>query len=263
MKRWLLRRRLLDPLGGEDGPKTPLERWYASAFGDPARSVHVDEHGRVHRGRAPLPRPVDASTGRAAGFSVHARVAVPAGDRAGRERRVRYAARPPLADAQVGTAADGRVSFRLTRPRKNGDTHLVLEPLRFLRRLAWLIPPPRVHTVRFHGVLSSSARWRSAIVPAPPLHLRVRGPLLGPGVPEPSNPKTLVRRQRWATLLRRVYDVDGQLCPRCGGRLVPIAVIEDAAIARRILAHLGYPATTAEQLRMALQKGTGPPNAGA
>jgi hypothetical protein len=40
-------------------------------------------------------------TGEAQGFSVHAEVTVAAGDADGRERLCRYAARPPLADAQL------------------------------------------------------------------------------------------------------------------------------------------------------------------
>ena len=30
-----------------------------------------------------------------------------------------------------------------------------------------LVPPPRFHLVRYHGVLAPAAKWRSEIVPAP------------------------------------------------------------------------------------------------
>jgi hypothetical protein len=50
------------------------------------------------------------------------------------------------------------------------------------------------------------------------------------------------RRLRWAALLQRVFAVDALRCPRCGSTLRLIAAIEDPAIARRILACIGFPA---------------------
>ena len=43
----------------------------------------------------------------------------------------------------------------------------------------------------------------------------------------------------WAALMHRVFDLDVLACPRCGGRLRVIATIQDRAVARTILAHLG------------------------
>jgi hypothetical protein len=49
------------------------------------------------------------------------------------------------------------------------------------------------------------------------------------------------RRYRWAELLRRTFDIDVLACPRCGGRLVLIALIEQPEVIARILGHLGLP----------------------
>jgi hypothetical protein len=48
-------------------------------------------------------------------------------------------------------------------------------------------------------------------------------------------------RVDWATLLRRSHDLDVLECPRCHGRLRPMAVVRDKAQARRFLAHLTLP----------------------
>ena len=45
----------------------------------------------------------------------------------------------------------------------------------------------------------------------------------------------------WHELLKRVYDLDSLLCPRCGGRLKFISVIMDQAVARKILKALDLP----------------------
>jgi uncharacterized protein with PIN domain len=43
---------------------------------------------------------------------------------------------------------------------------------------------------------------------------------------------------RWAQLLKRVFDIDIERCPHCGGPLKLIAAIEDAAAITRLLTHL-------------------------
>jgi hypothetical protein len=44
--------------------------------------------------------------------------------------------------------------------------------------------------------------------------------------------------------MRRAFEIDVLACSRCGGRMRLIATVEDPAIIRRILAHLGlWPAS--------------------
>jgi hypothetical protein len=72
----------------------------------------------------------------AAGFNVHAGVTVRAGDRDGLERLLRYCARPPFSLERLSILQDGRIAYRLRKPRRNGATHLVLEPIAFLARIS-------------------------------------------------------------------------------------------------------------------------------
>ena len=51
---------------------------------------------------------------------------------------------------------------------RDGITHLVMSPLEFMQRLAALVPRPRLHLIRFHGVLASNARLRAMVVPQEP-----------------------------------------------------------------------------------------------
>ncbi len=43
-------------------------------------------------------------------------------------------------------------------------------------------------------------------------------------------------------MLKRVFDIDIEHCPHCGGRVKIIAAIEDPAVIVSILTHLGLPA---------------------
>ena len=45
-----------------------------------------------------------------------------------------------------------------------------MAPLEFLQRLAALVPRPRLHLIRFHGVLAPNSALRAQIVPEKPDH---------------------------------------------------------------------------------------------
>ena len=115
---------------------------------------------------------------------------------------------------------------------RDGTTHIVMSPLEFMQRLAALVPRPRLHLIRFHGVLAPNAGLRAAIVPGPPQ-----------STCEHANGHThsAPARMSWSRLLRRVFDIDVERCV-CGGKLKIIAAIEEPAVIVRILTHLGLPA---------------------
>ena len=114
-----------------------------------------------------------------------------------------------------------------------------MSPLDFMQRLAALVPRPRLHLIRFHGVLAPNARLRVQVVPqggdqdAKCAHC---GPCEARGAPQ--HPA----RMSWARLLKRVFDIDIERCPNCGGELKIIAAIQEPAVIARILTHLGLPA---------------------
>jgi len=109
----------------------------------------------------------EASPGlaRTGGFSLHAGVVVPANDRQCLERLCRYAGRPPVATQRLSELQDGRLLYELRHRWRDGTTHVAFEPLELIDRLAALVPPPRFHTVRYHGVLASRSKHRAEIVP--------------------------------------------------------------------------------------------------
>ncbi len=101
-----------------------------------------------------------------AGFSLHAGTAVAGEEREKLERLARYVTRPPVAVERLTLTLQGQVRYRLKTPYRDGTTHVVFEPLDFLARLAALVPPPRVHLTRYHGVFAPHAALRAAITPA-------------------------------------------------------------------------------------------------
>jgi hypothetical protein len=113
---------------------------------------------------------------------------------------------------------------------------LLLEPDELLARLATLVPPPRIHSVRYHGIFAPNSRARARVVPTSAAPEPIPSP---PSSKPKANTGTRTYRVPWADLLKKVFAVDVLACPECGGRLRLIAFIADDAVARRILLHLG------------------------
>jgi hypothetical protein len=165
----------------------------------------------------------------AMGFTLHADVAVPARDRPRLERLCRYVARPPVATERLERLPDGRLLYHLRHRWRDGTTRIVFEPHQLLARLVPLIPAPRAHQVRYHGVLAPCAGWRDRVVPGGPA--AEAGDTARPPDREAAEPSTAavtgrpLRRYPWADLLRRVFAVDVLECPDCGGPMRILAAI--------------------------------------
>lgn len=184
----------------------------------------------------------DDGVGKVAGFSLHAGVAARADQRQKLERLCRYISRPAISEKRLSLTPNGNVRYELKTPYRDGTTHVIFEPLDFIARLAALVPKPRVNLTRFHGVFAPNSKYRGRVTPA----RRGRG-----GQPvttaEPEEPTPAERRaaMSWAQRLKRVFGIDIETCPACGGGANRIiASIEDPDVIEKILAHLD--AKTAE-----------------
>ena len=196
--------------------------------------------------RGPLCAAVD-------GFSLHAAVRVPAGAKERLEKLCRYAARPPIVHERLSLTPDGKVLYKFKRTFRDGSSHVVLDPLTFVGRLAALVPRPRVHLVTYHGMFAPAAPLRDRVVPPPPEDEVAQATPKSAPAPAPCPhqplPPTATRkppahkrhRYSWAELLRRVFHIEVFLCD-CGGQRRLLAAILEPEPIRRILLHLGLPA---------------------
>ena len=162
-----------------------------------------------------------------AGFSLHA--ATTATHRSDVEVLCRYILRPPLSLDRLTLRDDGDVELALPRPWSDGTTTLTFDPLTFISRLVPLIPAPRSHQIRYHGVLAPNAAWRREVVLGGGSGGRQR-------CAESSAPSRA--RLSWAQLLKRCFDVDVLRCARCGARREVLAVVMRPEPVRAILTHL-------------------------
>jgi len=148
----------------------------------------------------------------------------------------RYITRPALANERVQCNAAGQVVLKLKTPRRDGTSHRVMSPLEFMQRLAALVPRPRLHLIRFHGVLVPNAKLRAMVVPQEPVE---GAEAAQPAACEVNCAHRRPARMTWAKLLKRVFALDLERCPNCGGELKIIAAILEALVIERFLTHLG------------------------
>lgn len=250
-------RRLLERRGRsevhDDDPGDPLRQRYARAARSPAR------------GRPVIDDELPSLCARIEGFSLHAATAVHENDRQGLERLCRYGARPALSVERLREhpGGDGRLEYRMKRTFSDGRDTIVLDADELLTRLVALIPSPRNHQTRYHGLFAPRARRRAALTGRAPRPGSAEGDKAAPPprpanssvpLPEPlpspseslGGPPPLPDRPArlpWADLLARVHRVDVLCCPACGGRLRVVAFLTDPDVTRTILEHLHLPSS--------------------
>ena len=113
--------------------------------------------------------------------------------------------RPALSDERVQLKAAGQVELKLKTPWRDGTTHLMMSPLEFMQRLAALVPRPRLHLIRYHGVLAPNARLRPLVVPQEPEVQERAAEVAVAGECDVPTVQSRPNRISWARLLKRVF----------------------------------------------------------
>lgn len=119
----------------------------------------------------------------------------------------------------------------------------------FVDQLVAHLPPLRVQLVRRYGAYSGKVRnqWqqRSGIYHLAPESWK-QAHQLRTSTNQEAKPAAVnsaeapdawsrLRRQSWARLLRKVYEVDPLICPKCQGIMTVVAIIEDPAELAKII----------------------------
>ena len=139
------------------------------------------------------------------GFSLHAATCCEAKQRDKLEKLCRYITRPAIANERLSTNERGQVIYRFKQPFRDGTTHVVLDPLDFIARLAALVPRPRLNLTRFHGLFAPNCKLREHIVPR--------------HQPTAKAPDKPLAPMTWMQRLKRVFSIDIETCPIwCLGR---------------------------------------------
>jgi len=112
---------------------------------------------------------------------------------------------------------------------KDGKKTKAFPALEWLAAMCSHIPNRGEQMVRYYGYYSNVSRWKRQQAgndDAVPCILESQG-----------DEKTF--RRNWARLIRKIYEVDPLICPKCQGTMRIISFIEDPSVIQAILEHLG------------------------
>ena len=137
---------------------------------------------------------------------------------------------------------------------KNEHDYRDYDPLEFLALLSSHIPARWEQTIRFYGEYSARTRGKRRAEQ----QRTQAAATLTLGEPEDKPEDKPAPSRNWASLIKRVYEVDPLVCARCGSPMRIVAFITDHAEALRLCRNQGIPdyrapppLTTPSQLRAA------------
>jgi len=170
------------------------------------------------------------------GFNVHSLVRAKTKPEA--ERVGKYMIRPVLAlERLTFLEPEGKVGYRWGRDGAGQET---MDYLEFIARVTSHIPDKGQVMVRYYGLYANAHRGKAKKASLSPSAHRVveeelrRLPSKGWAAP--------IRKPhiglRSAAMIRKVYEVDPMVCPKCGSRMKVVAFITEYAVVDRIIDHL-------------------------
>jgi len=156
------------------------------------------------------------------GFNVHSLVRAKTKPEA--ERVGKYMLRPILALERLTLLeAEGKVGYRYG---EKGAELETMDYLEFIARTTSHIPDKGQVTVRYYGLYANAHRGK------------VLKAAISPLMPRMIEELRRVPSKGWAAMIRKVYEVDPMICPKCGGTMKVVAFITEHAVVDRIIDHL-------------------------
>jgi len=160
---------------------------------------------------------------RHSGFSVHSKVKAETKQEA--EKVGKYMIRPLLSLERLSfEEKEGKVCYQYGKEAEEVER---MDYPEFIARVTSHIPDKGQVTVRYFGLYANAHRGkvRKSEEARPELFII-----------EQECPR--IPRRGWAEMIRKVFEVDPLLCPRCGGQMRIIAFISNYAVVDRIINHL-------------------------
>lgn len=173
------------------------------------------------------------------GFSAYGKQVAHTDEPGKLERLARYIARAPFALGKIHLLGKDRVRVDTPPDPKTAATHVEMDALEFIHRVTTQIPDARRHLIRYYGAYSHRSRGaRRAQEEAEATGTGAKKPPADVVEPAPTQSRHSRSRASWARLIRRIYEVDPLLCPRCRGPLEVLSVLVDPKVVDAILRHL-------------------------
>ena len=174
------------------------------------------------------------------GFNVHRSNRVQPHQREDLERLAQYIIRNPFSVEKMHVKErGGSIIYRSGLNPKIQRNFEVFTPCDFIGAITQHIPDKSFQLVRYYGWYSNKMRGQrdkraaaQAQIDAEHELAPNRDEVSGAGPRRIPSPK-------WRELIKKVWEADPLLCPRCSREMRIVALIDDRAVIERILRHLG------------------------
>lgn len=169
------------------------------------------------------------------GFNLFRGNPVPGTHRAELEKMAQYILRHSFSVEKMTYMADShRVIYHSRLNPATRRNFEVFTATDFLAAITQHIPEKGAQTVKYYGWYSNKARGQRAkkqLGHAEPGEASLESHAV-------SGQRRRIPSKTWRELIKRAWDVDPLLCPKCGGQMRLISLIEDAPVIEKILRHL-------------------------
>ncbi|MFO7980195.1 MAG: transposase [Candidatus Aminicenantes bacterium] len=157
------------------------------------------------------------------GFNVHSKVRTETKEET--ERVGKYMIRPILSLKRLSLdKALGQVGYQYGKHSSETES---MDYLEFIARVTSHIPDKGQVMVRYYGLYANAHRGKMRKEEADPLC---------PLIIEDEDP--FIPSKGWAEMIKKVYEIDPLICPKCGGTMRIVSFIEDHKVIDKIITHL-------------------------
>lgn len=158
------------------------------------------------------------------GFNIHNQVEIDPNDEKGKKTLAQYIIKAPISQERM---IYDRENQKVIYKSKRGT--VVYDPLDWLAAITSHIPDKGSQNVRFYGSYSNKSRgMRKKLNQDSKVNIIIHDSL----------PTKRSCSTKWAELIKKVYEVDPLLCPKCQHQMHIIALIDQPDIIEKILKHL-------------------------
>jgi hypothetical protein len=163
------------------------------------------------------------------GFSVDNSITVYPSDEKGLERLARYMIRSPVNLQRLHYLSQTKQVFYQTKKEHDQEDSEIIDSMEFVARVLMHVPELNKPYIHYYGIYSNRSQHKLRKDSTSAELTQNEDP------PCVSNSKL---RRRWANLIRRVYQSDPLLCPKCGSKMRILSFITQPRVISKILEHL-------------------------
>ena len=158
------------------------------------------------------------------GFSVDNSVTVYPSDERGLERLARYVIRSPVSLQRLNDLPQTQQVFYQVNKGHDQEDSEIIDSMEFLARVLMHVPDLNKPYIHYYGIYSNRSQHKPRKDPVSAEGTRNEDP------PSGSNSKL---RRRWANLIRRVYQSEPLICPKCGSKMRILSFITQPRVIRQ------------------------------